>query len=171
MIHQKKIKHKKSEKGHALIELIIFLPIFFGIYSFVSGYANAIFTSINQQKIVRSYFYFRVQNSSMFPVPITIDGAYQNWNYFGFFFIGWMDYDYQNFPIMICHKPDLFFSKTDEKCHESYNKSSTSWIKVGSVYGVCGASYFQREGKVFLIPDHKSIPINLISDQRSCLIQ
>lgn len=161
-----------ESKGQALIEFILFLPLLIGIYSFVKGYAQSIFSSINQQKIIRSYFYYRIQNSSMFPVPATIQGVYQNWNYFSVFFIGWMDYNYQDYPIMSCYKPDIFFNAGEnELCQESYSEKVTPWVKVGSVYGVCGASYYQTNGNVYLIPEGKNVPVGVISDQRSCIIQ
>ena len=60
---------RSHQKGQALIELIIFLPLMFMFYSMISGFANAINGSINQQKIARSYFYYRLQNNSTIPKP------------------------------------------------------------------------------------------------------
>ena len=60
---------KNNQTGQALIELIIFLPLMFMFYSMISGFANAINASINQQKVARAYFYYKVQNNSTIPKP------------------------------------------------------------------------------------------------------
>jgi hypothetical protein len=66
-------RKKLDQRGQALIELIIFLPLIFTLYGLIGGFANAINGSINQQKITRSYFYFRAQNSSNLVGPQIIN--------------------------------------------------------------------------------------------------
>jgi hypothetical protein len=165
-------KKSYSIKGQALIELIIFLPLIIGLYSVISGFANSINSSINQQKITRSYFYNRIQNNSNFPGPGLFDfDTYSRWRFFSVFFIGWKDYFNGESPIMSCHRANIpFKNRPDDKCENAYDKDQTLWIRVGTVYGVCGATYFYNSGRVYHVPDLQGLSFDIVVDRGSCII-
>lgn len=162
----------KSNKGQALIELIIFLPLMIALYSVISGFANSINGSINQQKITRAYFYNRIQNNSTFPGPSLVGESLQSWSLFGVFFIGWKDY-FKNAssPVMPCYKVSIPFKDgPKDKCEDAYSQKRTLWVRVGTVYGVCGTSLFNNRSEVFMVPDGSGPGIKVLSDKNSCVI-
>lgn len=167
-----------DERGQALIELIVFLPLIVTLYSVIAGYANSINGSINQQKIARAYFYNRIQNSSTFPGPRLLKSTgnsyiYQSWKQFGFFFIGWKDYfTGGEIPVMPCYKVSIPFKDSpDDKCEQAYSDSKTLWVRVGTVYGVCGATYMYSGNQVYYMPDNRSANFVSLVDRSSCLIE
>ena len=162
----------KLNKGQALIELIIFLPLMIALYSVISGFANSINGSINQQKITRAYFYNRIQNNSTFPGPSLVGDSLPMWSVFGVFFIGWKDY-FKNAtsPVMPCYKVSIPFKNgPKDKCEDAYSQKRTLWVRVGTVYGVCGTSLFYSSDEVYMIPDGVGPGFQVVSDKRSCII-
>jgi hypothetical protein len=165
------MKKMKNQKGQALIELIVFLPLMITLYSVIGGLASSINGSINQQKVTRAYFYYRVQNNSTIPGPKS--GDWTTWKKFGMFFIGWKDY-FQNgdTPVMPCYKISIPFKDVPaDKCEDSYTETKTLWVRVGTVYGVCGGTYFfQGTTQVSLAPDYPGLQMEEVIDRSSCLI-
>ncbi len=158
-----------DQNGQALIELIIFLPLMVTLYSVVGGFASSINGSINQQKIVRSYFYYRIQNNSTIPGPKS--GDWDTWRQFGMFFIGWKDYfKDESTPVMPCYNVKVPF-KNDVKdlCEDAYKDTKTLWVRVGTVYGVCGGTYVNQNNIVTPAPDGEIGYASLI-DKGSCVI-
>ncbi len=165
-------KLMKDQKGQALIELIIFLPLIFTLYGLVGGYANAINGSINQQKVTRGYFYFRAQNSSTMPKP---SGAqnYQSWSRFGMFFIGWTDEPIQGNaqPLAPCYQISFPVQAAgSDICENSYAAPTTQYIRVGTVYGTCGNTYANVGGKVVNANDAGAGVMSVL-DYGACAIQ
>jgi hypothetical protein len=164
-------KWLKHQRGQALIELIIFLPFLFILYGVVSGFAHSINGSINQQKITRAYFYYRVQNNSYIPKP-DAEGMHLNWSTFGMFFIGWKDFfKGQDSPVMPCYKITIPMqgSNGTEQCEDKYTTTTTSWIRVGTVYGVCGGTYGVAQSNVLHYPDNGTDFVRL-TNYSGCII-
>lgn len=157
-----------EEKGQALIELIVFLPLMITLYSVIGGFAGSINGSINQQKATRSYFYYRVQNNSAIPGR-KAGMEFSSWSQFGMYYVGWK----QKFvgdgnPVMPCYKVSIpFKGSNSEKCDEPYNSDSTLWVRVGTVYGVCGATYQNVNQYPVQLPDGFN---GVLFDQNSCTI-
>lgn len=149
---------RNNQKGQALIELIIFLPLMFMFYSMIAGFANAINGSINQQKVTRAYFYYRVQNNSTIPKPDKAK-TYGAWKNFGMFFIGWKDYfetgeDEAGRPVAPCYQLTVPLGPNgDDVCESKYTNPSSMFIRVQTVYGTCGATYERHDRWVQPIPD------------------
>ena len=166
-------RKKLDQRGQALIELIIFLPLIFTLYGLIGGFANAINGSINQQKITRSYFYFRAQNSSTMPKP---SGAinYQSWRRFGMFFIGWSDKPIDESspqPYAPCYQISFpVQGAASDKCEQPYTNSTTQFIRVGTVYGTCGNTYANIGGKVMNVADAKA-GFSKVLDYGACAIE
>lgn len=165
-------RHVMNPKGQALIELIIFLPLMFMIYSLIAGFASSINGSINQQKITRSYFYYRIQNNSTSPAPDYPRQVFNNWQRFGMFFIGWRSkfIDGDN-PAMPCYKVSLpIGSNSKDECDEPYDEASSQFIRVGTVYGLCGGSYLNANGEVIWLPNNRGSSFRDLVEASSCLI-
>lgn len=171
---------KMNQKGQALIELIVFLPLMVAIYSVINGFANSINASINQQKITRAYFYNRIQNNSTIPgTKAADDGVIMGWGSFGMFYIGWKEFFVGNSsdgsPVMPCFRINLpFRNAPTDQCEEKYTTPETLWVRVGTVYGICGATYVNRQNQTFIAPefgDPTGSTFNIVIDKSSCIIQ
>jgi len=162
----------RNNKGQALIELIVFLPLMITLYSVIGGLASSINGSINQQKVTRAYFYYRVQNNSTIPGPKA--GDWSTWKKFGMFYIGWKDYFQSgDTPVMPCYKISIPFKEAPaDGCADTYSEAKTLWVRVGTVYGICGGTYFfQGMGNgVSLAPDYPGLRFEEVTDRSSCLI-
>jgi hypothetical protein len=137
-----------SDDGQGLIEFLLFLPLMLMMYSVTLSISNSINASINQQKIARGYFYYRMQNNSMIPKPRRggQEEPSKNWNVFGMQIIGWNVALENNRPVAPCYKMNLpFASSDDDSCEESYSDRTTQFIRVLTVYGVCGATYYKED--------------------------
>lgn len=163
------MKRNSQQDGQALIELIIFLPLMLTLYSVIGGFASSINGSINQQKITRAYFYYRIQNNSTVPGPKL--GSWDKWKKFGMFYIGWKDYFQGDAsPVMPCYKVSIPFKEAEkDKCEEAYTKAQTLWVRVGTVYGICGATYVNNNDQIYFVPDDGSSFQQLV-DKSSCTI-
>jgi hypothetical protein len=164
---------KQNEKGQALLELIIFLPLMFTVYAIVTGFANAIYGSINQQKATRAYFYYRVQNNSTIPRRPP-QGT--NWVKYGTFFVGWREKVQDDLPYAPCYRISIpVANAADDSCDAEYTASgddrpSTQFMRVGSVYGFCGATYQRNNNIITQSPNREDLGYRSVLDQDSCVI-
>lgn len=145
----KKLDVLGNENGQAIMEFLLFLPFMLMMYSVSMSLSNAINASINQQKITRSYFYYRNMNNSTIPRPRR-DGQIpsESWKVFGTQIMGWNEklVAGEN-PLAPCFKFALPLGEgVGDSCEDSYSKLSTQYIRVQTVYGVCGATYV-KDGK------------------------
>lgn len=135
----------KNQKGQSLIEFVLFLPFMLMIYSVIINVSGAINASLNQQKVTRAYFYYTLQNNSMFPGPSREGGdPTASWSYFGMRMLGWSTQLIDNKPVAPCFKFNISLGESDgDVCEEAYSGKSTQYIRVGTVYGACGATFEQ----------------------------
>jgi len=165
---------KIDQEGQALIELIIFLPLIFTLYGLIGGFANAINGSINQQKITRAYFYYRTQNNSTIPKPLQVPN-FQNWRRFGLVFTGWSDEpisDSTPAPVAPCYEISFpVAGAPNDRCENQYATKTTQFIRVGTAYGICGASYITVNGRASGAMDVNRNVSNVIVDQQACIIE
>ena len=167
-------KKMLDQKGQALIELIVFLPLMFMVYAIISGFANSINASINQQKFTRGYFYYRAQNNSTLPKP---EGGmpHLNWDQFGMHYLGFMEaFDSDDRPVMPCYKISIpIAAAKGDLCENAYKTGNTQFIRIGTVYGICGATYSRQGTSVIHVPDYLSLPngYTALIDQSSCIIR
>ena len=165
---------KNNQNGQALIELIIFLPLMFMFYSMIAGFANAINGSINQQKVTRAYFYYRVQGNSTVPKPS--GDTHRNWGTFGMYFIGWKDYFLSGNgeagkPVAPCYKLTVpLRANSSDKCEDKYTTPTTLYIRVQTVYGICGSTYQNADQNVLTIPDFKGGDFRTLIGREGCVL-
>src|SRR5690606_23147432 len=60
-------RNLKLQKGQAIFELIVFLPLFLYMTKIMFDYGDAINHSINQNKVVRGYYFYTISNDSNAP--------------------------------------------------------------------------------------------------------
>lgn len=133
----------KSQKGQAVVEFLVFLPFILMMYSVTLSISNAINASINQQKFARSYFYFNAAGNSTLPYPRRDNPEPSDgWSLFGMQIMGWSTRLDGREPVAPCYKFNLPLGENEEDtCDEGYSAQSTNFIRVMTVYGVCGATY------------------------------
>lgn len=167
-------KKKKllNQKGQALIEFVLFLPFLLILYSVTVSLGGAISASINQQKVTRSYFYYRLQNNSMAPKINRNTNLYTSWNMFGLYFIGWMErFADGNRPLATCYRLKIpMQARGNDQCEEGYEGTTTQYIRIGTVYGICGATY-QKVNSGFVRHPAEGSALPSISGIAGCTIQ
>jgi hypothetical protein len=132
-----------KEKGQAMMEFVLFLPFMMMMFLSILSIGNSINGSINQQKIVRGYFFYRISNNSTIPRP-SRNGNDPSvaWQTFGMQIMGWAEKFSGNTPVAPCYKFQLpFADTTEDSCEKAYTTPQTQFIRVQSVFGVCGATY------------------------------
>lgn len=136
-------KRKRNQKGQGIVEFLIFLPFIIMMYSVTMSLSNAINASINQQKITRAYWHYRNMNNSTIPRPRRRGSeTTNNWNKFGMEVMGWSERIEGDTPVAPCYKFVLPLGESDgDVCDESYSGQSSQFIRVQTVYGMCGVSY------------------------------
>jgi hypothetical protein len=172
-----------KQSGQALVELILFLPFMIMTYTVVMSLGDAIFASINQQKVTRAYFFYRLQNNSQISKPMRAsDGGpliNANWDTFGHFFVGWSDYLNSDQPVAPCFRLNLPFAPSAaDTCESSYTNLSTQFIRVATVFGICGATLAQESGQYVEMPvgaaaapGNGAQALSLVLSEGSCLIR
>jgi hypothetical protein len=159
-----------SQNGQGLVEFLMFLPFMLMMYSVILTISNAMNASINQQKVTRSYFYYRVQNNSMLPMPTRkAEEPSDGWRYFGMQIMGWAERFEGVSPVAPCFKLRLPLGTSEgDTCESSYSDATTKFIRVSSVYGICGATMENQNGLRLRYP----IPgyANLVVSEPACQI-
>ena len=135
-----------ADKGQALFEFIVFLPLVLVLCGVLLVTGNAINASINQQKATRSYFYLINQHNSRLPNNRNLDGFKANGiANVGHFSIGWArEVMNGEIPETTCFKFNALYGdiKPDETCEEpDVEENSTSYIRPATAYGVCSETY------------------------------
>ena len=171
---------KKNQEGQALVEFILFLPFMLMMYTVVVSLGDAIHASINQQKITRSYYFYRMQNNSQISKPQRGGGGglvNTNWSQFGHYFVGWADYLNSDNPVAPCYKLNLPFAPgAGDECETAYSSLSTQFVRVATVFGICGATINkgQASGDYVELPQgggNDPSVLDTVLNASSCLIQ
>ena len=139
-----------DQNGQGIVEFLFFLPFMLMMYSVTVSLSGSMNASINQQKVARSFFYYRMMNNSTFPKPRRSDDGEPSdaWKKFGFQIIGWAENlaGGNESPVAPCYKFRLPLGEgADDECDEKYTGSSSQFIRIQTVYGVCGATYFRND--------------------------
>jgi hypothetical protein len=144
-----------DQKGQAILEFMLFLPFMLMMYSVSLSIGSAINASINQQKITRGYFYYSAQNNSVLPNPRrTGPEPSDGWSVFGMQIMGWATrlVDGRT-PEAPCYKFKLPLGESaGDVCEEQYSGNSSQYIRVKTVYGICGATYVKSGSAVIPYP-------------------
>jgi len=135
-----------NEKGQAIFEFIVFLPMVLILCGLLVVTGNSINASINQQKATRSYFFQFIQNDSRLPNKriLTRWGTSVGLRKVGHFSLGWTEKLEGSTPFTACFRYNAMFGdiKPDETCDEpDIEENKSSYIRPATAFGVCGDSY------------------------------
>jgi hypothetical protein len=144
-------KNINSEKGQAIFEFLVFLPLLILLYILSVSVNGAINASINQQKITRGYLYARLKNNSTYPPPDLLKSSIRS---AGMFVTGWREKtlgDTEGVPLAPCFPIPVFGEASNkDTCDAGGSETTTGFIRVETVYGICGATWDWNEGGAVL---------------------
>ena len=129
--------------------MVVFFPLLALLFFYFLNVTASINGAINQQKITRAYFFARLKNNSLY--PFSHDVISSDWSYAGMSFIGWSEkFNNNDEPLMPCYLAKVpFFSTQETACSNQYSGKATNYIRVGTVFGLCGSSY-QKLGQEYI---------------------
>ena len=132
----------KNTKGQSVFEFLVFVPFLLLMLQVFMKVGGAINGSINQQKHVRGYFYYKLKNSSHFPILADLYN-FKSITQVGYSAFGWSEVLIDNKPKAPCYLLRSFFGEPIDTCEENSAKAEgkSQHVRVFSVYGICGASY------------------------------
>lgn len=140
----------KEEKGQAIFELLIFMPILIFFYTIIFNVGNAINVSINQQKATRRYFYYLAKGNSYLPGNSSLQSWKGSYTRAGIAMIGYADrLEGGESPMAPCFKFNSFFSGGEsEECEEpASGERQTSFVRVFTAYGICGENFSNQANR------------------------
>lgn len=155
-----------NQKGQALFEFIAFIPFLLMLYSITLTISNSLNASINQQKSTRAYFYYLNQNDSRFPSAVRPS----TFSSFSMSIIGWASELEGQTPVAPCFELQIPIGDIEgDECKAAYSEDKTQFIRVGTVYGLCGASYIEHQNDILILPyknagsDNHLVPKNPVA--------
>ena len=139
-----------NSKGQSVFEFIVFIPFLLLLLQTFLKVGGAINGSINQQKHVRGYYYYKLKNSSFFPSVNDLKQL-SSMTQVGYSAFGWSEelVGGQQ-PKAACYQLNSFFGEPIDTCRELTERAEgkSQFIRVYSVYGLCGIVYtVGSEGK------------------------
>ncbi len=144
-------KKMKKQKGQAIFELIIFLPIFLFLMKTLFDYGDAINHSINQNKAVRSYYFYTAANDSNLP-NLAYLGEFQSKSVktISLDTFSWSTQtvpDESAFPMGSCVKvPGFLGNDLPGECDAPQpDDMKSQFIRVYTSFGVCTGSWASAE--------------------------
>lgn len=161
MVVKKLLKPLKNNKGQAVFELVLFVPIFLYLMSVLLNVGNSINSSINQQKATRGYTYYLLKGNSYTHRKTDLRaleaGSTDQVQNLGSYIIGWRlkRYGAEGSIGTYYQMPNVPFSSSiDEDCEEPGDDNETTCLKVFTLYGVCGETYSRIGGSSYARIDY-----------------
>lgn len=147
----------KKNNGQAIIEFLIFAPLFLILYTVTLNFFSAINGGINQQKIVRGYFYARIKGNSTLPQKSQLQAMQgKGSRNIGMVAIGWRVNTFadgeEGSPEAPCYKITTLAEATaPDACEdETEPESPSKYIRLKTVYGLCSKSYEENDDGVMI---------------------
>ncbi|MGB0453614.1 MAG: hypothetical protein ACPGJV_07845 [Bacteriovoracaceae bacterium] len=147
-------KNLNSEEGQAFFELIIFLPFVIFLFVLLMTFGNSINGAINQQKVLRGFFWHYVRNDSYIPNYSDLVQLQQTANIrsFGMYSFGYRlkEGTAGSSSLAACYPVSRFFGgDVDETCEQPTPaaEEQTSFIRLFNFYGTCTADYIASNGQ------------------------
>lgn len=137
---------KKNQKGQAIFEFIIFIPLLVFLYTIFYTAGNSLNGAINQQKAIRGYYYNLLKNNSyIISQNDLIQLKNRGMNKIGFFALGYKEHGQsESEQFASCFQfSSMLRGTSNEKCDDSSrtDEGSSTFIRIFLAYGVCSANY------------------------------
>ena len=116
------VKKVKNQRGQSIFEFIVFIPFLLLLLQGFMKIGGAINGSINQQKHLRGYYFYKLKNSSYFPILNDLKSL-SNMTQVGYSAFGWSEelVDGQQ-PKAPCYLLNSFFREPIDSCGELTEK-------------------------------------------------
>ena len=152
------VRTMKNEKGQAIFEFIIFLPLLLVLLSILVTISASINSSINQQKFTRGYYFYLQKGNST--LPSYNDIQKMSGSQIGMLAIGWAERIESNLPVAPCYKMSNMVGFTNEEsCDEPLaGRETTNYIRSFTVFGICSEVYSRSGADVQVMPKGGSNP-------------
>lgn len=173
----------KCERGQAIFEVLVFLPLFIFFLTIIFNVGNAINVSINQQKVTRRYFYYLAKGNSYLPVQPQLEATRNagTIQILGFAFNGYRQESASGgantSPVAPCFKFNSFLTgDSGETCEDpssgSGDEGVTNFVRVYTGYGICGETFRRDPALNLWAPLYTIDGVRDPRSQRSgCVIQ
>lgn len=146
-----------NDKGQAFFEMIMFVPFMLFLFTLIVTFGSAVNGAINQNKILRGYFWHITRNNSYgAPMSTLTTLGSKGVTQVGLHVIGYRESrEGTSKSHAACYRINRFFGGTKEEECESPDRGADNYayIRVYSLYGVCAASYSFLNGE-FEIQDY-----------------
>jgi len=138
-----------NSDGQAIFETVLFMPVLLFFLVVMLNVGNAINASINQQKATRAYTYYLLKGNSQGQRSSDLDRmSSSGLENVSNFIVGWRvkdEGDSDSFG-SVYKLPSFPGAKVEsEDCFEPTEDVATSCIKIFTMYGLCGESFY-RDG-------------------------
>ena len=144
------LKKAKNKKGQSIFEFIVFVPFLILMLQVFMNVGGAINGSINQQKSLRGYFYYKLKNSSYFPTLGDLKNMDGGMGRVGYNAFGWnTELVGGKKPKAPCYLLNSFFGEPIDTCEELSEKAEgkSQYVRIYSVYGLCGGPLVRNDTK------------------------
>ncbi len=134
-----------NSQGQAIFEFIVFVPFYLYLLTVLMSFGNSINASINQNKVIRGFFYRDIAGYSYPPIKRDLELLSNNGlDVVGMALIGYRDRSEGENAISACVGVQRYIGSdgADETCEEPPDgETSTRFIRIFTGYGVCGESW------------------------------
>lgn len=143
-----------NEEGQAIFEFIVFVPFYVYLLTVLMSFGNSLNASINQNKVLRGYYYRVASNYSRLPIRQDLDAlAASGREVIGMGVVGYNDRREagSDASYAACVKVQRYIGSDagNETCDEPVEgEKQTRFIRIFTAYGVCGESW-QTDEKNF----------------------
>ena len=161
------------DRGQAIFEFIIFLPVILIFYGVIVSISSAINGSINQQKATRGFAHGMIKGNPTIPIRILVKRNFEDekvrlQGMFVHLFGDRLTTQSPLQPYATCYDVPTYGQGTPEECDDEVDKSdkSSPLIRVKTAYGLCGATYIINNDRIEI--NHPLSVINRAT-KRGCL--
>ncbi len=166
MVAKNKFKKIKEQNGQAIFEFIIFVPFLLAMMGIFVSISGAISGSIVQQKATRGYLFHILKGNSMVlstsdVAPLVEEGIMR----MEYKAMGWRYKFSGKTSFATCYKVQSFLTADNsETCDgPEISDGKSQFIRVYTVFGVCGPSYTYNGNEFVENFQHSSTPSCIIS--------
>jgi len=153
---QKEKKEQKEEQGQSLIEMIVFIPLLISLMFLFHTVINSLNNAINQQKIVRGYYYRFLRHNSYILSSSDVQEYIQKrqMRSVGMYVIGHREKslgeERDSASIAACQEiKTLSKNKESTTCDEPSKMNNSLFIKIFTVYGLCTTPFVLLQENFF----------------------
>ena len=148
--------NRLDKKGQAIFEFLVFIPFIVIMLQVFINVGGAINGSINQQKVLRGYFYYTLKGNPFYPHLDDLNRSAGSFQTMSFLAMGWAnELEGGQFPVAPCYILESFFGDPIDSCKnlEKRDESLSQFIRVYTMYGLCGPSYSLENNTWLYRPD------------------